>query len=815
MISIDKFVPQHGELVQINNAAATCIDFLAIDSRNIMYAEQALFVAIRGQVQDGHAYIQQAYAQGVRNFLLSDTTSIEKYDDVNYIKSNEVVATLQNMAATHRSKFTKLKSIGITGSNGKTIVKEWLSIILSKKYQVVKTPKSFNSQIGVPLSVWPLNDEHEVGIFEAGISTKEEMSKLEKIIQPSIGILTNIGDAHNSGFSNKKEKIEEKLKLFIHSDVVVFNGDDHQIRHAISHHLKHVQQLSWGYESHNHITIVQKETNDHFTNVTIELNGEEKIFSLEYSNSVYFENIMHCIVTELHLGMSDADISESFTALDSIEMRLQLLEGKDGSTIINDSYTNDLNALTIALSFMQKHAGQKHKLLILSELEHYTPDVKKEIMPLLLQHAIDEIFLVGSHWQAGDFKAYKHQVFANTNEVKRELVLRVLSNNIILLKGARKYKFEELKDILTTQSHSVTLEIDLNAIEHNLSVFASLLKNETRIVPIIKASAYGTGSHEIAKLLQHKGAYALGVAFADEGVQLRKAGITIPIIVLNSDEESYHAILEYNMEVEVYSLSKLESILSWNNGALKEVKMHLKLDTGMSRLGFRNENMDDLYVLLQKHKPHVASIFTHMSSSEDPQEDIFSHEQVQKFDTAYTKLCEVLAYHPKRHVLNSSGIIRFPEYHYELVRLGLGLYGIDSTGILADKLEKVHTLKARIIQIKTLNPGDFVGYNRKYKVTKNTTIAILNIGYADGLLRLCGNNNYHVGINDTTVPIIGSVCMDLTMIDITNINHVQEGDEVVVFGKNLPIENMAVACGTIPYEILCRLAPRIVRKYVF
>ncbi|MBK8698933.1 MAG: bifunctional UDP-N-acetylmuramoyl-tripeptide:D-alanyl-D-alanine ligase/alanine racemase [Saprospiraceae bacterium] len=807
------YEPDPRETICIQNLVHDQVSYLVMDSRNILYPAQTIFIAIRGNLHDGHDFVPMAYAQGVRNFLVSHKSAVGDLTDINYILTHDPVNTLQKMAAGHRAFFPGLRVIGITGSNGKTIVKEWLSVMLSKKFRVIKTPLSYNSQIGVPLSVWQINDEHEVGVFEAGISTIGEMEKLESIIKPEIGILTNLGDAHDSGFRSIDEKIREKLLLFKNAEVLIYNGDTDFVAGHVKTCGYGFKKLSWGRGSDNAFRILKDEVNGREHKLQLLADGVKLDVSFTIGKHLFFENLMHCLVTAVYMGLPLASIESALSSFDNPEMRLKLSEGRNGCVVVDDSYTNDRQALSVALDFMHKHAGHRRKIVVLSEMEHNNEAATGEVRRLLQRFSPDAVFWVGPGWQQQP-DAFSSSSFTHTEDLLEHFKREEPEDAIILIKGARRFRFERVYEWLVRQSHSVSLDIDLGAIAQNLSAFGSLLNNETQLMPIIKASAYGAGSEEIAKLLQYKGVYALGVAFADEGAQLRKAGITIPIVVLNADPESFQTIFDYNLDLEIYSLSHLDQFFDFRNGLLKKLRIHLKLDTGMSRLGFREEDMASLTTRLRLHKPDVGSIFTHLSSTKDSGDDDFSHLQVSRFQERFETITNELGYRPRRHVLNSSGIIRFPSYHFELVRLGIGLYGIDSTGLLTDRLEKVHTLKARIIQIKKLKPGDFIGYNRRHAVKSDTTIGVLNIGYADGFIRKCGNGRFHVLVNGKFAPVVGNVCMDLSMIDITGMDYIREGDEVVLFGKHHPIETMAEACETIPYEILCRIAPRIKRNYL-
>lgn len=811
MQDISLYKERFNDRLILNNPNLCKVKHLAIDSRNILYPSQTLFFAIKGNVRDGHEYISKVYDQGVRNFVISDVKKLSAYNDVNYIVTEDVVGCLQEFAQQHREEFPDLKTVAITGSNGKTIVKEWLSILLSKKFKVVKSPKSYNSQIGVPLSVWQINSDHEIGIFEAGISERGEMESLAQIIQPQIGILTNIGDAHQSAFSSKREKLIEKLKLFTKSKTIIYNGDDELIDEEIKKKYNEDQLINWGYKNHNMYQIIFKDEVEKDTQLKLSNHGKEINLQFSALSNVFFENVMHTVIAALTCGLAISDIEEGLNGLESPDMRLNISEGRDGILLVNDSYTLDLSALKIAVDFTNKHSANRKKYLILSE--ESIPLQSKEILSYVSDQGFEKIYLIGTSW-GKDFKDNIH-LFDSADKLLMSLENEDFENGIILIKGARIHGLEKVVNFLSFQSHSVSLDIDLNAIENNLSAFASLLSAGTEIIPIIKASAYGSGSDEVAKILQHKGVKALGVAFADEGVRLRKIGITIPIIVLNPDEGSYGPLSDYKLDFEVYSIDQLNSILKWKNGKLTGNKIHIKLDTGMSRLGFQAGDIAELKNIIKENKLNIGSIFSHLSSSEDSEDDGFSHLQAKRFLDMYGELCTVINYKPMRHLLNSSGIIRFPEYHFEAVRLGLGLYGIDSTEILKGKLEKVHTLKARVIQIKKVKAGDYIGYNRRHKVESDMTIGILNIGYADGFVRLCGNSRYEVLIQNSFVKIIGNICMDLSIVDITNQHHIKVNDEVIIFGQYHPIEKMAEVCQTIPYEILCRIAPRVKRNYKY
>ncbi len=813
-MNLSNYKSHLGDELIITNVEETYIEHLVIDSREIFYANRSLFFAIKGNVVDGHNFIKTAYDKGIRNFVVNDDALVKQLPDVNYIKTNDIVATLQNIATKHRSQFDLL-SIGITGSNGKTIVKEWLSIMLSQAFSVVKTPQSFNSQIGVALSIWQINKTHQMGIFEAGISQKDEMSKLETMIQPKLGILTNIGDAHDSGFDSHDDKLHEKLKLFANAEQVIYNGDDTFLHESIKGEGNSKKYFSWGFKSHNHVVIQNLNRIGNSYQLSLLHDGMVSSFDFSFEQEYYFENLMHCITTGLLLKLNIEKIEESIRFFGGLEMRLELNEGINNTLLVNDSYTNDIEALDVALSFVSKHSGDRKKIIILSDLESNHHQNANDVLNKLKNQNFTSIFLVGEAWTKYIDLTEGIFIFENTESLMNDLSNLELNDSIVLIKGARRYGFEKIFEVLKKQSHSVFLDIDMKAVAHNLSVFSSYLKNGSSIMPIIKANAYGAGAIAIAKLLQYKGVQTIGVAFADEGAVLRNNGITIPIVVLNGDRSSFNFVNNYNLEIEIYSREYLYSFLNWNNGIMMpHIGIHLKIDTGMSRLGIQVNEIEKLNELLKTHKPKVVSIFSHLSSSEDEADDDFSHLQASKFLAAYHSITASLGYEPKKHILNSAGIVRFPEYHFDWVRLGLGLYGVDSTAMMGNALQKVHALKAKILQIKKLEAGDYVGYNRKHKVVIQTTIAIVNIGYADGLPRLAGNSKYHILVKGNLCPIIGNVCMDLIIVDVSQVPNIEVADEVTLFDKALPIEKLAKVSQTIPYEILCGISARIKRNYL-
>ena len=794
------------------------IEHLVIDSRAIVFGAQSIFIALKGHMMDGHEFVKSAYESGVRCFMVERLPEHQEFQNASFLVVEDCKVSLQLLAVTHRSTFHNTKVIGITGSNGKTIVKEWLSGMLAKEHMVVKSPKSFNSQLGVPLSIWQMKERHEYAIFEAGISLPNEMNALEKMIKPNIGIFTNIGQAHDAGFESHHQKIREKALLFEHCEMIICRKDHEAVySHLISVFGKN-KVFSWG-RGHGANLEVQEAVADNGKTI-LQLSHREEIHSITIpaDDIASLENAMHCIAALRYLGYAFWRIEELIQDIGSIEMRLELKEGIDGSLIINDAYINDITSLDIALQFQQKHGANRQKVVILSEMAEtgMTEDqMHISIEKLLQQYQPDKILLVGPKLSKITVADAACQYYSTTKDLIAQLMHQKFINDIILIKGSRKHQFEELEKTLLRQSHSTTLSIDLGALEHNLATYASYLTANASLICVIKAGAYGSGSEEIAKALQYKGVDYLAVAFADEGVQLRKAGISMPIMVLNPDDGSLEDMCKYQLEPEVYDIHQLNSILKFLTESNQILSIHLKLDTGMSRLGFREEHLNEIiHILIENKSVTIASIFSHLASSEDVNDDDFTHKQVNVFAAMYHEICERLTIQPKRHILNSAGIHRFPQYHFDYVRLGLGLYGLDPNTEVASKLEKVHTLSARIIQIKTIQAGESVGYNRTLVVDKATIIAVLNIGYADGLFRASGNGRYSVQINGRDAKIIGNVCMDLTIVDVSHIHEIKTGDEAIIFGPKKPIELLAKACNTISYEILTRISPRIKRRFI-
>lgn len=721
---------------------------------------------------------------------------------------------LQKLVSFHRKKFI-IPIVGITGSNGKTIVKEWLAQCLAQKQNITRSPKSYNSQIGVPLSVWLLNQQSEMGIFEAGISQVGEMENLEKVIHPTMGIITNIGTAHQANFSSLEQKAKEKMKLFVNCHKIYYCSDYENIDSAATKLSQNKALISWslkGSPAKLQFRLNKKEPGEIIVSLTNK--AEEPRFTIPFTDNASIENCLHIINFLLDNGFSTQEINQGLSKLQPVAMRLELVKGINNCTLINDTYNSDINSLSIALDYLHQQP-QKNKSVILSDIqqsgekdEELYQHVAERIQKSGVTHFIGIGRNIGQYQHV--FQNIKSEFYTDTQQLINSGKLHVLHDRIILLKAAREFRVEKAIQALSEKNHTTILEINLNNLVSNLNYFRSLLHGKTGIMVMVKAFAYGSGSYEIANLLQHEQVNYLGVAFTDEGIQLRQAGITLPIMVMSPNKEDFSKIIEYNLEPEIYSFSTLELFIEAAKSAqVQHYPIHLKLDTGMHRLGFQKNDIQALIGLLNETKTlHIQSIFSHLAGSDAPELDDFSRQQISGFTEMYQTICSHLAIRPMRHILNSAGIERFPEAHFELVRLGIGLHGISQKR----QLQAVSSLKTHISQIKKIPKGDTVGYNRSGIAPNDIAIAIIPIGYADGLDRKFGNKNGEVIINHKKATFIGNVCMDMSMIDISGID-CKEGDEVLIFGEGLPITELAEKVNTIPYEILTNVSSRVKRVY--
>lgn len=787
------------------------VHHLLYDSRKLIVSESSIFFAFKSSRRDGHDFIPDLYEKGIRQFVVNKSFNHEPFPEAGFLLVDEPVIAMQHIAAWHRRQFD-YPVIGITGSNGKTIVKEWLSSVLSGQYQIVKSPRSFNSQIGVPLSVWQMNAGHTLGIFEAGISRTGEMVKLEKVIKPDIGIFTNIGPAHAEGFEDQEQKIEEKLILFKDAKLVIYNSDQADVKRQIER--SGLKSFSWGIEGEPDLKVLSKST----TSISATFQGVEFALDIPFKDSASFENVMHCVATMLYFGIPMEKVEEKVSRLRPLKMRLELKEGIHNSLLIDDAYNNDIAGLTTALSFLEQQKQKPKKSLILSDLFEYgtrPEDLYKEISEIIDQKELDLFIGIGPEMsQYKNLFKVKSEFYASTESFLSGFDFNLLSDHLILVKGARTFQFEKIVQSLTGKLHGTILEINLDALTNNLNYYRSKLKPETRVMVMVKAFAYGSGSAEVASLLQfHKVDY-LGVAYADEGVRLREQGITIPIMVMNPSVNSFSKMLEYNLEPEIYNFKLLDEFLSMAQRIGQSQSIHVKLDTGMHRLGFESKDLHELIQKLEKNKEylHVQSVFTHLAGADEEIFNDFTINQLNEFDRMASEIENKLAYTCIKHALNSAGIVRFPDKQMDMVRLGIGLYGVEATGLDQQELLPVGTFKTTISQIKEVSPGETVGYSRKGKVSVPKKIATIAVGYADGYDRRFGNGVGKVLINETLCPIIGNVCMDMSMVDITGVE-ANEGDQVILFGQKPTIIDCAQDIGTIPYEILTNVGERVKRIF--
>ncbi len=808
------------EISQIVNAKAFIavpeqnIQTLITDSRRINNPHYALFFAIIGQ-KDGHRFIKDAYSNEIRNFIVSELPPLDDYKDANFLLVENTLSALQTLAAYHRSRFN-LDVIGITGSNGKTIVKEWLYQLLALNYSIVKSPGSYNSQIGVPLSVWQLHDRHELGIFEAGISNKSEMPLLEKVIQPTIGVLTNIREAHAAGFDSPKDKLLEKVQLFKNSELFIYNVAD--VANISSTQIPGKKHFTWGRDRKADLNIIDEEPIEGRYYLRALFRGTEIECLIPFSDQASVENSIICWAVLLALGISPAVADERLENLTKVKMRLELKPGINNCSIIDDSYSADIPSLAIALDFLNQQNQHTNKTVILSDLFETgkLPDVLyREIAALLKLKNVTRIVGIGESIAANSsFFNIEKQFFTDTAQFLAAFPGLYFNNESILIKGARKFGFEQISKMLTYKSHDTILEINLDAMTKNLNFYRSKLQKDVKIMAMVKAFSYGSGSFEIANLLQFNKVDYLAVAYADEGVALKKSGIKLPIMVMSPEPSAFETIIHNKLEPELYSLEILNAFLSYLSDNTKDYPVHIKLDTGMHRLGFSEEEDTQLAaLLLSNSKIQVKSIFTHLAASNNHNLIDFTHQQIASYRNRAVKLSDKLGYSVIQHALNTSGINNFPEAQFDMVRLGIGLYGYDSA-LNNYTLQTVATLKTTVTQVKEISPNDSVGYDRKGVLPNGGIIATVRIGYADGYSRFFGNGVGKMLVNGSLVPTIGSICMDMCMLDVTGVD-VKAGDEVIVFNDKLTIKQLADQINTIPYEILTNISQRVKRVYFY
>ncbi|MGZ3749846.1 MAG: bifunctional UDP-N-acetylmuramoyl-tripeptide:D-alanyl-D-alanine ligase/alanine racemase [Mucilaginibacter sp.] len=793
------------------------ISTLLTDSRRITNAAEGLFFALSGR-RNGQEFVAEAYASGVRNFVVRQQTEI-KMPEANFLLVDDVLTALQQLAAHHRSRF-KLDVIGITGSNGKTIVKEWLYQLMATDRTIVRNPKSYNSQIGVPLSVWQIGQKDDLGIFEAGISTVNEMGKLEAIIRPTIGVLTHIGPAHDEGFKDRREKVLEKLKLFEHCKLLVYNYDrllDYEDDIPVT------SRFTWSREFNQTDLYVFGETvisRNYYLRAMYK--GKEIECLVPFMDEASIENVIVCWATMLAMGYSPVEADKRIEKLSPVSMRLELKNGINDCSVIDDSYNSDVQSLEIALNFLNQQNQHPAHTVILSDIfqSGLEQDVLyRQVADLLKAKNVDKFIGVGAglagHRQY--FDVAKKYFYPDTQDMLLHLSELNFDNETILIKGSRSFEFERISQALTLKAHETVMEINLNALLNNLNFYRSKLKPGVKVMAMVKAFSYGSGTFEVANILQYNKVDYLAVAYIDEGVALRQAGITLPVMVLNPESSAFDKLVEYKLEPEIFSFNLLDDFVKYaQKHGLTNYPVHLKIDTGMHRLGFEDFDTDILCEMLEINTYiKVQSVFSHFVASDAKEHDEFTRKQIKRFETAVKKIEKALGYKVIKHIANTSGITRWPQAQYDMVRLGIGLYGIDAaipngTG----GRQPIATLKTSVSQVRKVLDSDTIGYNRNGKLSKSGTIATIRIGYADGYLRAFGNGVGKMLVKGKFAPTVGNISMDMCTLDVTGID-VREGDEVIVFNEELTIEELAREIGTIPYEILTNVSQRVKRVYFY
>jgi Alr-MurF fusion protein len=790
------------------------IEHLAFDTRRLQQPATSLFFAIRTEQNNGHNYLIAAFRKGVRNFVVSEPVDTNLFPQSNIIKVDDVLAALQQIAAHHRKQYN-YPVIGITGSNGKTIVKEWLYQLLQDDFNIVRSPKSFNSQIGVALSVWLMKQDNELGLFEAGISKPGEMEQLKAMIQPTIGLITNLGEAHDEGFTSRDQKLLEKLRLFNDAEKVIGPFD------LLKGNFDSDKIFTWGYQPDADLLVTNIYRSVSASAITTKYSGNEISIDIPFTDDASIENAICCLSVLLQLGTEVATIKERFTHLHSVDMRLQLMHGINECLVVNDSYSADTVSLKIALDFMQQQSSGLKRTAILSdffETGRTKEDLYTVIARLLREHKIEKLITVGrelGEWVPGLMENIEVRSFATVDDLLLDFRSSLFFKEIILIKGARKFGFERIVQLFEKKMHQTVLEINLNALAHNLKEYKRILKPTTKIMAMVKAFAYGSGGAEIASVLQYHNIDYLGVAYADEGVELIKAGINTPVMVMNAEESSFQSIVDYNLQPVIYSFDLLAKFQAYlEEQAMAEYPVHIEIETGMNRLGFALTELKELgKKLATGNRFHVESVFSHLAASEEEAQDDFTLLQAQRFEEACSILKEDIPYSFLRHISNSAAIVRHPGLQMDMVRLGIGLYGIEIDHKELLDLDAVATLRSTIAQLKHVKAGESISYNRLGVVHRDSLIATIRVGYADGYSRQFGNGKGKMLINGKLAPVIGTICMDMTMVDVTDIPGVKEGEEVIVFGPALDVGKVASWINTIPYEIMTGVSQRVKRIY--
>lgn len=792
--------------------ASTIIEYISIDSRRIIASEKTLFVALQTNARDAHQFIPELIARGVKAFIVNKSFDCSDFQEhsISFITVENTLVVLQEIAHHHRAQFN-YPVIGVTGSNGKTIVKEWIFQLLVEDKKVVKSPGSFNSQIGVPLSLFYLQQQHDVAIIEAGISAKNEMSQLQYMIQPTIGVFTGLGFAHDHGFSNRVEKLNEKLKLFEQAEVTIYGMDDELVHQTIQS--KKLKTFTWGNSANADVQLCTIQIKSNHTALTVQYQQKQYQFTIPFTDQGSISNAMNAWCTAVYLNVGIENLQSKMSTLQPIDMRLQLKQGANQCLIVNDVYSLDLQSLTIAFDFLKQHQGNLKSTLIISALPYVSNQDYRQVLHFIEEYEFDRVITIG--WPL----EFNQPHFIAFDSVKSFLDNSSLyfKNEIILIKGARKFHLEDLLPQFEAQIHATVVEIHLNALHQNLNAYRKHLKPATKIMAMVKAFGYGSGVGELAHVLKYQKVDYLAVAYAEEGIQLRNAGIQLPIMVMNLGVGAFEALIKYQLEPEIFSYSLLQQFHEFIlHKGLQDYPVHIKVNTGMNRLGFEVSEKEKL-IQWWKQNPStlkIVSIFSHLAASEDPQQDAFTQWQYEQLQHFAKDVATALNSSCMKHIANSAAAIRKEHLQMDMVRLGIGMYGIATVAEQHLNLQPVMVLKTCITQIRTINASDTVGYGRMGKVNRTSKIAVINIGYADGFRRQLGNGIGKVYLRQQLVPVIGNVCMDMTMIDVTDVDGVQEGDEVEIFGYNLPVEKVAEWCKTIPYEILTGISQRVKRVYI-
>jgi alanine racemase len=832
--SIVKYTVQHiaevtGGQLFLQAPERTAVEDLLTDSRKIVHPETSLFFALQGDRHDGHKYISSLIESGVTNFVVSRRDSIAPELQANFVLVSDTLAALQTLAASHRRRFQPA-ILGITGSNGKTIVKEWLYQLLRPDRNIVRSPKSYNSQVGVPLSIWQLEEEHELALIEAGISRPGEMQRLAEIIRPTLGLFTNIGQAHDENFLSLDQKVEEKMLLFSTVNTFIYCRDYLPIHIQVvggDFLPEGARVFTWSRKVKADLQVGRISRENDQCNIQGIYNNAFATITIPFTDDASVENAIHCWAVMLVLGYSQEVISERMHYLSPVAMRLELKEGINNCSVINDSYNSDIGSLTIALDFLNQQKQHDKRTLVLSDIlqtGRNEAELYAEVSALLEAKKVDSLIGIGDAIgrQQAVFNLPK-KFYPTTDEFLKDFSPARFRDETILLKGARPFGFEKISHALQQKAHETMLEVNLNALVHNLNYYRSRLKPGTKTMVMVKAFSYGSGSFEIANTLQFHHVDYLAVAYSDEGVELRNRGITLPILVMNPEVQSFETMIKYRLEPEIYNfrlLNQLHDVLKRYPEPAFSFPVHIKLDTGMHRLGFEETEMAELVVRLKNIRQlRMQSVFSHLSASDEAEHDGFTKQQIARFNRMSDLLCKAFDYPVMRHILNSAGIIRFSEAQYDMVRLGIGLYGFAPTHHEQHHLQNVATLKTTISQVKNVSAGESIGYSLKGRLKRDSQIATVAIGYADGLSRRMGNGNGKMlvgagrdGAAGKQVPIVGNVCMDMCMLDVTNVP-VKEGEEVIVFGPGMPLTEMSQSLGTIPYEVLVNVSQRVKRVY--